>query len=200
MVAERAPAGRRQERQGVTGREITPMTASATEQLLTECEPILRDVVRKTGLARFAGGEEDALQHLRSVVVRHAAALAAAPPALRWTILYRSAVSCVRRHQREARRTMSAPGLRKGSADGWAVELLGEGPDPMPTPEQEQMAREALAAARRVYVDLTPAKQRVLLDRIEDVPSEATGRKIGVSGSRVRQLWREVIDEIRRKI
>jgi RNA polymerase sigma factor (sigma-70 family) len=176
------------------------MTASTTAQLLEECEPLLRDVVRKTALARVCGSEEDARQHLRGVVIRRADALRGAPPALRWTILYRSAVSSVRRHQREARRTMASPRVRQGSEEGWAVELLGEGPEPPPTPEQAQMAREALAAARRVFVDLTPTKQRVFMDHIEDVPSEATGRKIGVSGSRVRQLWREVIDEIRRKI
>jgi RNA polymerase sigma factor (sigma-70 family) len=176
------------------------MSSSTTEDLLRECEPLIRDVIRKTGLSRPCGGEEDAWQHLRSVVLNHAEVLRAAPAALRWTILYRSAVSCVRRHQREARRTVRALSLRQEGAPGWALELVDEGPEPDPTPEQVHVAREALAAARRVFVDLPPVKQQVFLDHIEEVPSEATGQKLGVSGSRVRQLWREVIDEIRRKI
>ena len=64
----------------------------------------------------------------------------------------------------------------------------------------QRQEREALEQERRFVAELSEREQDVLYDYVNDVPSEETGAALGISGGRVRQVWKQIFTKLRNKL
>jgi len=178
------------------------MTATeAKEKLLEDCEGIINLVIKKTRLDRsFFGDREEAKQFLRLIILEDIEIFRRAPMRLRWVILYRRAVDMRRKHQIVNRRSSDVPSVRFSDDASWMERLPLNASERRPSPEQDAAAHEILLLIHRSMSEMPPHWQKVLLDYLDGISSERTGKKLGVSGSRVRQIFTDVITDIRKKL
>ena len=104
------------------------------------------------------------------------------------------AVSIIRKEKR--RSSAEVPSVRFTAGQEWH-ELLSYVPaEPPSSPEQDAVASEILAA----IAELSEREQDMLYDYVNDVPSAETGKALGISGGRVRQVWKQIFAKLRSKV
>ncbi len=171
------------------------MTKDEVAQLIKECEPIIQGVINHTGLARYFHRDRDeAKAWLSEIVLRYKERFHVAPDRARWVMLARRAVSIIRKEKR--RSSAEVPSVRFVGGKEWH-DLLSYVPAEQPSsPEQDAAASEILSA----IAELSEREQDMLYDYVNDVPSDETGAALGISGGRVRQVWKQIFTKLRAKL
>jgi DNA-binding CsgD family transcriptional regulator len=166
---------------------------NVTKQLCLECENVVSDVIRNTNLPRvFHNDVEEAKQYLRSCVVEAREALFPAERPLRYVILRRAALSCIRAYQRECEHSMVMPMSQRGADTPWVEQLLEAGADQSSTTAEIRETQELLAHVNRELKRLTDKELQILQDQRHGVPSSKTAKRLNISAGMVRQIRRRV--------
>jgi len=171
------------------------MTKDEVARLIKECEPIIQGVINHTGLARYFHRDRDeAKAWLEEIILRYKERFHVAPDRARWVMLARRAVSIIRKEKR--RSSAEVPSVRFVAGQEWH-DLLCYVPAESPSsPEQDAAASEILSA----IAELSEREQDMLYDYVNDVPSAETGKALGISGGRVRQVWKQIFAKLRSKV